>query len=135
MRAIINTPDQAHPVTLAEADEPHVAADEVLVDVAAFSINRGELALLARNPARWQPGQDIAGTVTKAATNGSGPTVGTRIVGLVEEGGWAERAAVRTTRLAELPDTVRWEDAAAMPIPGLTALRALRRGGFLLDNR
>jgi NADPH:quinone reductase len=134
MRAIISTSDHAEPVTLTEVDEPHVAADEVLIDVAAFSINRGELALLARNPARWQPGQDIAGTVTKTAANGSGPPVGTRIVGLVEERGWAERAAVRTTRLAVVPDNVRWEEAAAMPIPGLTALRALRRGGFLLGQ-
>jgi NADPH:quinone reductase-like Zn-dependent oxidoreductase len=60
--------------------------------------------------------------------------VGARIVGLVEEFGWAARAAVRTTRLAVLPAQVRFEDAAAMPIPGLTALRALRRGGLLIEK-
>jgi NADPH:quinone reductase-like Zn-dependent oxidoreductase len=135
MRAIVSTPDDAQPVTLQEVGEPHVAADEVLVEVAAFSINRGELGSLARQPAGWQPGQDIAGTVARAATDGSGPPVGTRVVGLVEEFGWAERAALRTTRLAVLRDNVRFEDAAAMPIPGLTALRALRRGGFLLEKR
>ena len=33
MRAIVNTPDQAAPVTLREVGEPHAAADEVLIDV------------------------------------------------------------------------------------------------------
>lgn len=134
MRAIISTPDQAAPVAFVEINEPQPTADEVLIDVAAFSINRGELGLLARRAPGWRPGQDIAGTVTKVAANGSGPEVGTRIVGLVEGGGWAEKATVRTSRLAMLPDSVRWQDAAAMPIPGLTALRALRRGGLLLGR-
>src|SRR4051812_35414798 len=113
MRAIVSTPDKAEPVSVQEVGEPSVAADEVLIDVAAFSINRGELGSLTRQPAGWQPGQDIAGVVRRAAADGSGPAVGTRIVGLVEEFGWAERAAVRTTRLALLADNVRFEDAAA----------------------
>jgi NADPH:quinone reductase-like Zn-dependent oxidoreductase len=52
---------------------------------------------------------------------------------LVEGGSWSERAAVRTDRLASLPDAVTTEAAAALPIAGLTALRAVRLGGALLD--
>jgi NADPH:quinone reductase-like Zn-dependent oxidoreductase len=134
MRAIVSTPDQTEAVVLREVEEPHQGPDEVLVEVKAFSINRGELGSLARQPSGWQPGQDIAGVVIRRAPDGSGPPEGARIVGLVEEFGWAERAAVRTTRLAVLPDNVGFEDAAALPIPGLTALRALRRGGLLLNK-
>jgi NADPH2:quinone reductase len=134
MWAIVSTPEKADAVSIQEVAEPHALPDEVLIDVGAFSINRGELGSLSRQPAGWQPGQDIAGTVVRAAADGSGPAVGTRIVGLIEEAGWAQRAAVRTTRLAVLPGNVRFEDAAAMPIPGLTALRALRRGGMLLSK-
>lgn len=134
MWAIVSTPEKPDAVSIQEVAEPHAHPDEVLIDVGAFSINRGELALLARRPAGWQPGQDIAGTVVRAAADGSGPPVGARIAGLVEGAGWAQRAAVRTTRLAVLSDNVRFEDAAAMPIPGLTALRALRRGGLLLNK-
>ena len=70
----------------------------------------------------------------RQASDGSGPAVGARIVGLTEEAGWAERTPVRTDRLAVLSDNTRFEEAAVLPIPGLTALRALRRGGFLLDR-
>ena len=134
MWAIVNTPDQAEPVARQEVEEPAPAPYEAVVEVAAFSLNRGELALLERRPAGWRPGQDLAGTVVREAADGAGPEVGTRVVGLTEGGGFAERAAVRTGRMAVLPDAARFEDAAVLPIPGLTALRALRRGGFLLDK-
>ncbi|MCC7347397.1 MAG: zinc-binding dehydrogenase, partial [Variibacter sp.] len=124
----------AAPVAIREVAEPVAHRNEAMVRVEAFSINRGELGSLARQPSGWQPGQDVAGTVIAAAQDGSGPAAGTRIVGLVEEFGWAERVPVMTSRLAVRPAQVRMEDAAAMPIPGLTALRALRRGGLLLDK-
>ncbi len=134
MWGIVNTPGEAEPVARREFREPSPPPNEAVIEVAAFSLNRGELALLERRPAGWRPGQDIAGTVVRKAADGSGPEVGTRIVGLTEGAGWSERAAVLTSRMAVLPDGARFEDAAALPIPGLTALRALRRGGLLLDK-
>lgn len=134
MFAIVNTPNEAELVVRREVHEPPLGANEVLVEVNAFSVNRGELALLENRPAGWRPGQDIAGTIIREATHGSGLPAGTRVLGLVEQAGWSERVAVRTDRLASLREHVRFEDAAVLPIPGLTALRALRRGGFLLDK-
>src|ERR1700730_3756137 len=46
MLSVISTPDQAEPVALRRVDEPAPAPDEALVAIAAFSLNRGELALL-----------------------------------------------------------------------------------------
>ena len=43
--------------------------------------------------------------------------------------------AVPTDRLAELPASVTFAQAATLPIAGLTALRALEKGGFLLNKR
>ena len=134
MLAYLNTPNEAAPVARREVEEPRPAAHEALVEVHAFSLNRGELALLERRPAGWRPGQDVAGIIAAQAADGSGPPAGTRIVGLVEGSGFAERVAVRTIRMATLPAAAKFEDAAALPIPGLTALRALRRGGLLLDT-
>lgn len=134
MFTIVNTPDQAESVALREVDEPELASNEALVEVSAFSLNRGELSLLAHRPAGWQPGQDLAGTIVRPAADDSGPSAGTRVMALTERAGWSEQAAVRTDRMAALPEGARFEDAAALPIPGLTALRALRRGGFLLDK-
>lgn len=134
MFAMVNTPDEAEPVARRETREPQLRANEALVEVSAFSLNRGELALLDNRPAGWRPGQDLAGTVVRQARDDSGPPAGTRIMGLVEQAGWSEKVAVRTDRMAPLHDDTRFEDAAVLPIPGLTALRALRRGGFLLDK-
>jgi NADPH:quinone reductase len=132
MKAILNTPSGP---SIAEVDDPRPGGAEALVAVRAFSINRGELALLETRTNDWRPGQDIAGVVVEPAADGAGPPPGTRVVALVEQAGWAELAAVPTTRLAPLPDEVTIEQAAALPLAGLTALRTLRLGGNLLGRR
>jgi NADPH:quinone reductase len=117
-----------------EVDEPSAAANESLVKVRAVSINRGELRLLATRSAGWRPGQDIAGEVVRAASDGSGPPVGTRVVALVDQAGWAEQVPVPSSRIAPLADNVSFAQAATLPVAGLTALRALRLGGTLLGR-
>jgi NADPH2:quinone reductase len=135
MLAIVNTPNAAAPVELREVPEPQPASNEAVVEVCAFSLNRGELRLLQTRPEGWRPGQDISGVVLQAAANGSGPRAGARVVALTDNSGWAQRAAVPAHRMAELPDNVRFEDAAALPVAGLTALRTLRHGAPLLGKR
>lgn len=135
MLAVINSPGTPEWITIAETEPPVVAPNQALVDVRAFSINRGELALLTARPAGWRPGQDVAGTVVAAAADGTGPAVGARVVGKVEQGGWAEQAAIAVDDLAVLPDAVAFTDAATLPIAGVTALRTLRLGGDLLGQR
>jgi NADPH2:quinone reductase len=133
--ALVNTPSKETKVELRNVPEPEATANQVVIAVKAFSLNRGELALLKGRPEGWRPGQDIAGVVVKAAADGSGPKEGTRVVGLVENAGWAERVAVPTTHLAVLPENVSFASAATLPIAGLTALRMLRYGDFLLGRR
>src|SRR2546421_1517763 len=133
--AVVNTPSAPIPVELREVSEPEPAADEAIVEVHAFSLNRGELALLASRPEGWRPGQDIAGVVVQAAADGSGPKEGTRVVALVDSAGWAQRVAAPTARMAALPDNVSFASAATLPVSGLTALRTLRYGGLLLGQR
>jgi NADPH:quinone reductase len=135
MLALVNTGSASRPVELREVPEPKPAPDEAVVEVHAFSLNRGELTLIATRPEGWRPGQDVAGVVVQAAADGSGPPVGTRVVALVDSGGWAQRVAAPTSRMAVLPDNVRFASAATLPVAGLTALRTLRQGGFLLGKR
>ena len=90
MKAIVNSSAGAG---IADVSDPRPAAGEALVAVRAFSINRGELALLAARTNDWRPGQDIAGVVVEQAADGSGPPPGTRIVALAEQAGWSEPAA------------------------------------------
>jgi NADPH:quinone reductase-like Zn-dependent oxidoreductase len=135
MLALVTTPNAATPVELREVSEPQPVPNEALVEVRAFSLNRGELRLLQIRPEGWRPGQDVSGVVLRAAADGSGPRAGERVVALTDNAGWAERAAVPAHRMAILPDNVLIEEAAALPVAGLTALRALRHGAPLLGKR
>ncbi|GAA1209903.1 zinc-binding dehydrogenase [Prauserella alba] len=80
-------------------------------------------------------GYDAAGTVARAAADGSGPAVGTRVTGLAMSGTWAEFAAIPTSQLAVVPDGMDTDAAATLPLAGVSALRALRAVGPLLGRR
>ncbi|WP_194912471.1 zinc-binding dehydrogenase [Catenulispora rubra] len=142
MKAVIATGlnTLADSLEITDVPEPEPQADEAVVAVEAFSVNRGEALFLTGGYGRpadkgWRPGQDIAGVVVRAAADGSGPAVGTRVVGHPEGTGWAERVAVPTGRLAELPDAVSATTAAALPLAGLTALRLVRAAGDIVGRR
>jgi NADPH2:quinone reductase len=136
MRGFITDPDAPSGLRLADdLPEPTPSAGAALVEVRAFSVNRGELFLLQMRPDGWRPGQDLAGLVVRAAEDGSGPPAGTRVVGLVDWECWAERVAVPSSLAVPLPENISFEEAASLPIAGLTALRAIRHGGNLLGRR
>lgn len=115
--------------------EPTPKPNEALVEVRAYAVNNDEATLIARRPNGWRPGQDVAGVVIRAAADGSGPARGARVACYLDAEGWAERVPVPTHCIAELADTVSFEQGAALPIAGLTALRALRVGGAVLGRQ
>ena len=135
MRALVADRSAPSGVSLREAPDPEPGPDEALVEVRAVSLNRGEVRRLPLRTEGTIPGWDVAGVVRRAAADGSGPQEGTRVVGLADEGGWAEVAAVPTSRIAPLPDDVPFEAASTLPVAALTALRALEVGGPLLGRR
>jgi len=135
MLGLVTTLREDEPAAIQELPEPEPAANEALVAVHAFSLNRGELRSVVNNGVGWVPGQDIAGVVLKQAANGSGPPAGTRVVALTDEFGWAERVAVSAHRMAALPDNVSFAQACTLPVAGLTALRCVRLGGAIAGHR
>jgi NADPH:quinone reductase len=129
MRALVANRSSASGVSITETPEPQVGPGEVLVEVRAVSLNRGEVRRLPTREEGTIPGWDVGGVVLE------GPQEGTRVVGLADGGGWAERVAIPTSRIAPLPDGVSFEAASTLPVAGLTAIRALEVGGPLFGRR
>lgn len=101
------------PLRLAQVAEPVLAADDVLVQVRAAGVNvldakirNGEFKLLLPYKLPLVLGHDVAGTVLAI-------------------GAFAERIAVRESALAKKPATLSMEQAASLPLVGLTAWQAL----------
>jgi NADPH2:quinone reductase len=129
MLALLHDPEAPHGLRLGEAPDPQPGAGEVLIDVRAVSLNFGEVAFVDRRTPGEVPGWDAAGVVI------SGPNAGARVITFGWGGGWAQRRVAGAANVAVLPDDVSFEDAAALPVAGVTALRAVRRLGSVVGRR
>jgi len=127
-------PSVPESVRLADVAEPTPDADGVLVEVRHAALNHGDLndARSGRVPAGAVLGSDAAGVVLRSGP--AGPPSGTRVVALAA-GAFAEQVIVSSGSLAEVPATVDLARAAALPVAGVAALRALRACGTLLGRR
>ena len=134
-RALISDGSGSGALSVAQVPDPEPSAGELLIDVYAVSVNRGELHRVRSAGAGWIPGWDLAGVVSSSAASAFAP--GTRVVATLPSpgcGAWAEVVSVPTANVACIPDSVTYAEAAALPVAGLTALRALRLGGSLLGR-
>jgi NADPH:quinone reductase-like Zn-dependent oxidoreductase len=120
-----------------DVDDPVVGEEDLLIRVHAagcgtdvWHIMTGmpyfaRLMLGLRRPKIGVPGWDVAGTVEAVGAKVTGFRPGDEVMGSVE-GSFAEFAVARPDKLVMKPATVTFEQAAAVPISGVTALQALR---------
>ena len=134
-RAVVVDPAAPGRLVISSVPDPTPDRGEAIVRVRAISLNRGEVRRSGMAQAGWRPGWDLAGEIERAAADGSGPRAGARVVGMLGEAAWAERVAVPTNALAELPEKVTFSQAATLPVAGLTALYAMAKGGLLIGRR
>lgn len=135
MQALITDPQTPTGVRLDEVPDPRPKADEVLVEIELFTVIADHFPYAATLPVGSVAGFDAVGLVVRGTDGGSGPTVGTRVATLLTGNAWARLRAVPTGELAIVPDEVDPGQASAMLVPGLTALRVIRRLGTLTGNR
>src|ERR1700693_2966655 len=135
-RAIVVDPSSNERLVIKTVPLAPAYRDEVTVRVRAISLNRGEVNRAVRTAeAGWRPGWDFVGTIEETAPEGGGPAVGTRVVGILPSGAWAETIRAPKDNVAALPAGVSDAQAATLPVAGLTALHALRQGGLLLGRK
>jgi NADPH:quinone reductase-like Zn-dependent oxidoreductase len=127
MRVLVADPTASPPLSLADVPEPAPGPGELLLDMEAASVNRGEIRTAAKQPPGTVIGWDVAGTV---AALGEGVTtfdVGERVVALSPNGGsFAERLVVPAEWTAPLPSACDFVPAATLPVAGVTAAGTLR---------
>ncbi|HEV3167725.1 MAG TPA: zinc-binding dehydrogenase [Isosphaeraceae bacterium] len=109
---------------------------QVLIENRHIALNYYDVWSSASRPNGFIPGWDSSGIVVRAAAVGAGPAMGARVAATnPAQGGWAELRAVEVTDLAVVPDGVDLALAAALPVAGVSALRALRDSGSLFGRR
>lgn len=125
-------------LTAQELPDPLVGPDFVLVEVRAAGVNpvdwkirRGYLQGVLPHHTPLIPGWDVAGVVKSVGPAVSGYQVGDEVFAYarkdhVQNGAYAELIAVPERGLAHKPRSVSFEQAAAVPLAGLTALQLLR---------
>ena len=121
---------------LEEVEKPVPADDEVLIKVCAASVNPLDYHFL-RHPllrpvmARLskvktlRPGRDVAGQVEAVGKNVTQFKAGDEVFGACN-GAFAEYACARESAFAIKPSKVSFEQAASVPVAGLTALQGFR---------
>jgi NADPH:quinone reductase-like Zn-dependent oxidoreductase len=124
-----------------EVERPAVAGAEVLVRVHAAGLDRGAWHVMTgrpyllriagfgvRRPKNPGLGSELAGVVEAVGTEVAGYAIGDSVYGSGKNC-FAQYAVALPGRLARMPANLTYEQAAAVPVSGVTALQALRNQG------
>ncbi|GAA3195615.1 MULTISPECIES: NADP-dependent oxidoreductase [Streptomyces] len=127
---------------LTELPDPKVAPGEVLIRVRAAGVNpvdwklgAGNLDALMETHFPLVPGWDVAGVVERVGFDVEEYAPGDEVFGYVRKdtvqlGAYAELVSAHVRMLARKPAALSWEQAAGVPLAGLTAYQAIKRIGI-----
>ncbi|EIF00276.1 NADP-dependent oxidoreductase [Saccharomonospora glauca] len=140
MRAIIQEQyGEPDVLKLAERPDPKVAPGEVLIRVKAAGVNpvdwklgAGYLDAMMETQFPIIPGWDVAGVVEAVGLDVYDYKVGDEVIGYVRKdwvanGTYAELVSANVRLIARKPAALDWNEAAGLPLAGLTAYQALNR--------
>jgi NADPH2:quinone reductase len=124
---------------LRDAPEPEAGEGEVLIRVEVAGVNYADTGVRAgmmfgphAHELPVTPGFEVAGTVAALGEGVEGPGEGTRVVAVLDSGGYAEYAVAGAESVVEVPDGVSLEAAtAALLVQGITAYGVLHDAGSL----
>ncbi|UPM52516.1 zinc-binding dehydrogenase [Gottfriedia acidiceleris] len=117
-----------------EIEKPTAQKGEVVVEVAAAGLNPVDYKTATNGNPKWSYphilGLDVAGTISEIGEGVTGWNLGDRVVyhgDFTKNGGFAQFAVTTAHTISRIPDTVSFEEAAALPTAGYTAYQALYR--------
>lgn len=119
-----------------EADLPVLKPGEVLLQTEAIGVNYTDISH-RRQSGRdeaifpYTPGVEVVGKIVAKAENAGGAPLGTRVLALPGQGGYAEYLAVPAARALPVPIGLDAVQAVSLPLQGLTAYQTITRFGHL----
>ncbi|MEH7494624.1 quinone oxidoreductase family protein [Neobacillus niacini] len=121
---------------IVEIERPVPTGREVLVEIKAIGVNYADTArregqYVVKTPLPFIPGAEIAGVVVAVGERVTTVKPGTRVVTLIESGGYSEFALADERSLIPLPEQLDFRNAAALPLQGLSAYHVLKTMGRL----
>ena len=137
MRAIVvRETGEPDVLQLEETDAPEPSDGEVLIVVRAASVNPVDWKYrrgLAEKPLPAILGLDVSGTVESSRADGFAE--GDDVFGWAASGGYAELATASASAIAKKPAAVSHEQAASIPVAGITAWQSLFDRGGLTEGQ
>lgn len=119
-----------------EIERPIPIGREVLIEIKTIGVNYADTArregqYVVKTPLPFIPGAEIAGVVAAVGEKVTTVKPGTRVVTLIESGGYSEFALADERSLIPLPEQLDFRNAAALPLQGLSAYHVLKTMGRL----
>ncbi len=119
-----------------DMEKPKPGPTEVLIEIHAIGVNyadtarrEGQYVVPTKLP--FIPGAEIAGVVVEAGAEVTNINIGSRVVTLIESGGYAEYAVVDSRSIIMLKEEIDFKQAVSLPLQGLSAYHILKTMGNL----
>ncbi len=132
-------------LSINDIDKPTIKSNDILVEVKAASLNpidyklvEGHLKDMVSLNLPCTIGFDVSGVIVEKGTDVNNFEIGDKIFARVPQeqmGTVAEYVAVNTDVVAKKPENISFEEAAGLPLVGLTAIQALERVGIKENDR
>lgn len=124
---------------LTDVEKPTPKEHEVLIEIKAIGVNYADTArregqYVVPTPLPFTPGAEVAGIVTAVGEKVTRVSPGTRIVTLIESGGYAEYVLADERVVIPIGDNLSFELAASLPLQGLSAYHVLKTMGQLEEG-
>ena len=122
-----------------EVERPSLGEGEVLIEVKSAGVNyaytmRRENKYVEPQTLPFVPGSEVAGVVAEVGPHAENVDEGDPVVTLLGTGGYAQYAAAPARNLIGVPEGIDFDDAAAIPLQGLTAYHVIATSGQLKEG-
>jgi NADPH2:quinone reductase len=122
-----------------EVERPSPGEGEVLIEVKAAGINYADTMrrrdqYVESQELPFTPGSEVAGTIAEVGDGVENVSLGDRVITLLGTSGYAEYVVAPARNLIPVPNGMDFDEAAAIPLQGLTAYHVLKTSGELKEG-